>query len=135
MVHSIIELERFWLGQNPAVFFFQSFFFFFFLFVRLPIPRTYYTRNRSISRTFAIRMNSAKSGWENSRRNFAEFFRERIPLSPWPRFRTKDSDICVCVPKMRPRGARGEKKVGLKKSADLFPTIRVVRSANKRMSR
>lgn len=29
MVHSIIELERFWLGQNPAVFFFQSFFFFF----------------------------------------------------------------------------------------------------------
>lgn len=28
MVHSIIELERFWLGQNPAVFFFQSFFFF-----------------------------------------------------------------------------------------------------------
>lgn len=40
--------------------------------------------------------------------------------------------LCLCTENA---AARGEKKVGLKKSADLFPTIRVVRSANKRMSR
>lgn len=55
VVHSIIELERFWLGRNPAVFF-LSLSLSFFPVVRLPDRRTdpenVFIRNRSISCMF-----------------------------------------------------------------------------------
>lgn len=118
------------LDRIPQSFSFSLFSFFFFppLFVRLPIPRTYYTRNRSISRTFAIQMNSAKSGMGKLAVKLCRIFPRKNTSFSVATFPNKGGDICVCVPKMRSR----EKNMGLKNSADLFPTIRVVRSANKR---
>lgn len=110
VVHSIIELERFWLGRNPAVFF---------LSLSLLFSRRSFTRPscRSrkriytepfdfvyVSQTFAIRMKypAMKWGWEPVvklcrifPRNSEEERMLLLPFFPWPRFHEQRGDICV----------------------------------------